>query len=596
MNKRKSANIVTVFLTVLVAMCVSLMNTGAAEIELSLKSGQKLSGGIVSIDARGITIKSGDAMKSITSDQLSAESKAAYAGWISGNPDIPSPKADQELSLKTETGTLAYDTSQLVATKGGLVKVTLINDDSLPHNIVFSKSPDANSGQAIAAAALDLGGEGMAKQWIPEAGNILAASSMADPQKNVVVYFTAPEIDGEYPYVCTFPGHSVVMKGILKIGDSPTKEVGDFKLSDLSFDVYKGSFNKLPDFGSLKPVRSGKIKNNKINLRSTKESDAFAAVFKGKLTLPEEGKYTIALGSDDGSRLLINGKVIIDNDGVHGMKMKSAAPKLPAGDHKLEVQYFEASGGEEIFAGLKSPSGKTLALTPGGNRQRRGNNNVGIPLYPLAGEAMIYRNFIEGVGTARGIGVGFSEGVHYAYDAQNGRVAMIWKGGFIDAKRHWTGRGQGYQPPSESPVNIDSLGSIIADLDDLEAEWPTDDYVANGKTADFSRNGEPTNFRFLGYTLNKKRHPIFSWSWNGVKVTDYTRPNPTGGLRRTLTFKGKPNNLDGTAVIRLGHGDSEKVDVAIPRRAKSLAANDGVRIPVNLEDGEYKISINYNFK
>ena len=597
MKKRKAANLVSVFLTVLAALYCASASSSAAEIELSLKSGQSLKGNVISIDARGIAISQGGSIKNIEPGQLSDNSKSAFDGWLSGNSKAPNIKADVELSLKTETGTLAYDTNQLTAEKGALVRVTLINEDSLPHNIVFSKSPDANSGQAIAAAALDLGGEGMAKQWIPEAGNILAASSMADPKKNVVVYFTAPKVDGEFPYVCTFPGHSLVMKGILKIGESQPKQLqGDFNLTNLTFDVFKGSFDKLPDFSALKPNRSGKIKSNKINLRSTKEKEAFAAVFKGELELPQDGKYSIGLSSDDGSRLLIDGKVIIDNDGVHGMKTKSASPSLKSGSHKLVVQYFEKSGGEEIEISMKSPSGKLLALTPGGNQRRKGNNNVGIPLYPLAGEAMIYRNFIANVGTARGIGVGFSEGIHYAYDAQNGRVAMIWKGGFIDAKRHWTGRGQGYQPPSESFIEIDTLGAIIADLEAVGQDWPAADYVANGKSADYSQSGKPSNFRFLGYTLNNKRHPIFSWTWNGLRVTDYTRPNKAGGMRRTLTFKGQPNKLDGKPFLRLGSGDSDKLEIKIPRSVDKVISDDGIRIPIKLKNGEYKVSINYNFK
>ena len=61
-------------------------------------------------------------------------------------------------------------------------------------------------------------------------------------------------------------------------------------------------------------------------------------------------------------------------------------------------------------------------------------------------EPIIYRNFIEGAGV-RAIGVGYPEEINLAFDANNMRLAMIWRGSFMDASRHWTGRGQGFEPP-----------------------------------------------------------------------------------------------------------------------------------------------------
>ena len=61
-------------------------------------------------------------------------------------------------------------------------------------------------------------------------------------------------------------------------------------------------------------------------------------------------------------------------------------------------------------------------------------------------EPIIYRNFIEGAGS-RAIGVGYPEGVNLAFDANNMRLALIWHGAFIDAARHWTGRGVGFETP-----------------------------------------------------------------------------------------------------------------------------------------------------
>ena len=47
----------------------------------------------------------------------------------------------------------------------------------------------------------------------------------------------------------------------------------------------------------------------------------------------------------------------------------------------------------------------------------------------------------------RAIGVGYPEQANLAFDANDLRLALIWQGAFIDASRHWTGRGDGFQRP-----------------------------------------------------------------------------------------------------------------------------------------------------
>src|SRR4029079_11158869 len=65
--------------------------------------------------------------------------------------------------------------------------------------------------------------------------------------------------------------------------------------------------------------------------------------------------------------------------------------------------------------------------------------------------AIIYRNFIAGAGP-RAIGVGYPEGIHQAFDANDMRIALLWQGRFMDASRHWSGRGEGFQPPAGEKV------------------------------------------------------------------------------------------------------------------------------------------------
>jgi outer membrane protein OmpA-like peptidoglycan-associated protein len=62
---------------------------------------------------------------------------------------------------------------------------------------------------------------------------------------------------------------------------------------------------------------------------------------KEKYLYPKQKNYTFSLLSDDGSKLLIDGKVVIDNDGIHPPVEKKGTIKLRRGFHTIEVQYFQ---------------------------------------------------------------------------------------------------------------------------------------------------------------------------------------------------------------------------------------------------------------
>ncbi|MFC1758382.1 PA14 domain-containing protein [Planctomycetota bacterium] len=123
-----------------------------------------------------------------------------------------------------------------------------------------------------------------------------------------------------------------------------------------------------------------------------------------------------------------------------------------------------------------------------------------------AEEAIIYRNFIEGAGS-RAIGVGYPAGVNLAFDANNLSIALIWQGAFIDAKRHWTGRGQGFEPPKGEKIRNLSQSVSFAALDDVNKAWPTE-------------NARELGHKFRGYRLGTDRSPTFMYSVDGVQISD----------------------------------------------------------------------------
>ena len=68
------------------------------------------------------------------------------------------------------------------------------------------------------------------------------------------------------------------------------------------------------------------------------------------------GKYALRLISDDGSRLWIDGQLVIDHDGLHGAEPKDGAIELDAGEHSLRVLHFDAGADEQLTLLWKDPN------------------------------------------------------------------------------------------------------------------------------------------------------------------------------------------------------------------------------------------------
>ncbi len=73
---------------------------------------------------------------------------------------------------------------------------------------------------------------------------------------------------------------------------------------------------------------------------------------------PKSGKYTFYVASDDGSRIYLNDKLLVNNDGLHGMSEKSASVDLSAGLHDLVVTYFDNGGGDGLKVTWSGPGFK----------------------------------------------------------------------------------------------------------------------------------------------------------------------------------------------------------------------------------------------
>lgn len=144
----------------------------------------------------------------------------------------------------------------------------------------------------------------------------------------------------------------------LNLTEQESREIAGYLLKDLqvpanlTYRYYEGSWQQLPSFDSLEPKSTGAATGFDVGVRE--RDNQFGLVFEGFLQVPRSGAYTFELSSDDGSRLIINGDVVVDNDGIHGMQTRSGKVTLEEGPVPIRVEFFEQGGGEELvvlFAG-----------------------------------------------------------------------------------------------------------------------------------------------------------------------------------------------------------------------------------------------------
>jgi len=67
----------------------------------------------------------------------------------------------------------------------------------------------------------------------------------------------------------------------------------------------------------------------------------FAVRYQGTGFFPRGGDYTFRLHSDDGARLFIDGRLVVNNDGLHAPQSASGTVHLSAGNHEVVVEYFQ---------------------------------------------------------------------------------------------------------------------------------------------------------------------------------------------------------------------------------------------------------------
>lgn len=124
---------------------------------------------------------------------------------------------------------------------------------------------------------------------------------------------------------------------------------------NVHFEMFEieGGLDKLPDFSKLTPKKTGMTSG--LDLEAAGRTNNFAMRFRGYLHLDKPGKYRFFLGSDDGSRLLVDGKVVVDVDGIHPHQVHDKQVELEAGAREIVVEYFQIGGEWTVALEVQGP-------------------------------------------------------------------------------------------------------------------------------------------------------------------------------------------------------------------------------------------------
>jgi azurin len=111
---------------------------------------------------------------------------------------------------------MLFDVKQFTVKPGQPVKLVFSNPDAMQHNLVIVK-PGALEEVGIAGNEMAKDPDGIKRDFVPKSDKIVQATKLIDPQGSVTLRFKAPMLPGDYPYVCTFPGHWVIMNGVMQV-------------------------------------------------------------------------------------------------------------------------------------------------------------------------------------------------------------------------------------------------------------------------------------------------------------------------------------------------------------------------------------------
>ncbi|MCC8424376.1 PVC-type heme-binding CxxCH protein [Mucilaginibacter sp. UR6-11] len=143
------------------------------------------------------------------------ETKAANLAAIE-NANLSRAKIDQVVKVSVVQNAMKYDTKTFTVKAGSMVEVDFYNPDFMQHNfLILQKGSLEKVGAAADKLAQDP--KGIEQNYVPKISEVLFSTKLINPQETFKLKFRVPADAGDYPFICSFPGHWRIMNGIMKV-------------------------------------------------------------------------------------------------------------------------------------------------------------------------------------------------------------------------------------------------------------------------------------------------------------------------------------------------------------------------------------------
>ncbi|GAB2528754.1 family 16 glycoside hydrolase [Spirosoma aerophilum] len=305
------------------------------------------------------------------------------------------------------------------------------------------------------------------------------------------------------------------------------------ELLNLKYAVYKGKYEKEPDYDKTAPESEGATKV--LTASVNRIPNEFLIRYTGTLRVSEPGEYRFNLGAPGGGGMLkVNNQVVVAPGGRSG----NGKATLPKGDLPFELFYSKFMDWAQPALGLAvaGPGIREFVISEG-----TGSNGEEVdPIIIDAPNNTVLRSFMDmpGERNAQGrtlrvvhaISVGSPEQIHYTYDLDKGALVQVWRGMFLDATPMWHDRGDGSSRPMGMVQRLGAPVLFLSKLASPQAAW----------TADTTGSG----YRPKGYVFDESDRPTFKYQSYGSSVDDKVRVLPGGkGVQREVTIASPASDL-----------------------------------------------------
>ncbi len=187
----------------------------------------------------------------------------------------------------------------------------------------------------------------------------------------------SPQYDGPFQIPVDEAGTEVAARIILPDGSAGAFRKARFRrthlmapvavpLSDrrpgLAIEAYTGRFRSVDRITGGDPLPMDETPSQpkgaslpRVTLPARPPAGGYGLVLSGFVRVPRKGIYTFILSSDDGSRLTVGHRIVVDHDGPHGMSEAEGKVGLHRGWHPFEVRYFQSGGDSGLKLEIEGP-------------------------------------------------------------------------------------------------------------------------------------------------------------------------------------------------------------------------------------------------